>query len=152
MANQSAYRVYQTIIDALDGREWRYKRDDEKLTVNYKVGGDDLPMDFILSVDEDRELIRLFSPLPFTFEEDKRVEGALSTCHATAKLANGCFEYDLSDGMVVFRLVQPYENCDISVDLINYMISVSCRTVDDYNDKLFAVSKGYVKITDFLSE
>jgi hypothetical protein len=152
MANRDAKKVYDTIIKALDGREWVYQRDDDELTVTYKVGGDDLPMHFILRVDEERNLIRLFSPMPCNFPEDKRIEGAIATCYATNKLANGCFEYDLSDGMAVFRMANPYENCDISVDLINYMISVGCNTVDEYNDKLFMIAKGMLKITDFIEQ
>ena len=87
-----AKQVYQTMCDAIDRRNWRYGKDEEKLLVHFGVNGDDIPMQFILIVDADRQLIRVMSQLPFKMSEDKRMEGAIATCVAwrTAALITIC--------------------------------------------------------------
>ena len=152
MANMTAEKMYKTVIAALDEREWKYEREDEKLRVTYKVGGEDLPMHFIMWVDEEHELVRLVSPMLVNFPEDKRVEGAIATCYVTNTLANGCFEYDLSDGQTVFRMANTYAGSDITTKVIHYMISVAAKTVDDYNDKFFMLAKGMLSIDDFIGQ
>lgn len=68
------------------------------------VQGDDLPMQFILIVDGERQLIRLLSPMPYAMSEDKRIGGALATCAASYSMPDGSFDYDLSDGSIIFRM------------------------------------------------
>ena len=58
-----AKKVYQTVCSALEERNWTYKKDEEKLAVFFGVTGEDLPMDIVMSVDEDRQLLRIFSPM-----------------------------------------------------------------------------------------
>ena len=120
------------------------------MVITYGVRGDDLPMDFLVIVDEDRQLLRMVSPFQFKMDEAKRVEGAIITCAATERIANGCFDYDFSDGSISFRMNQIFMDCEIGEELIRYMINVSVQTVDEYNDKFFMVSKGMTSLDDFL--
>ena len=76
--NMTAQQVYATMCQALDERNWKYTRFEEDLVVSFGVNGDDLPMNFVLQVDEERQVIRLMSGLPFKMPEDKRVEGAIA--------------------------------------------------------------------------
>ncbi len=147
---ERALQVYNTLCSAIEGRDWKYDKIEEDLVVHFSVSGDDLPMVFIMRVDEERELISLHSHLGFDFPEDKRVEGAVATCAVTYKLADGCFDYDISDGAVMFRLVACYRGSEVGEMLFQYMISCACTTVDKYNDKFFALSKGMIDLSAFL--
>lgn len=149
---KQAELVYQTVCAALDARSWKYSKDEAKLLVHFGVSGDDLPMRFIIVVDADRQLIRLMSPLSFKMSEDKRMEGAVAACAATYGMADGGFDYDLTDGEIVFRMTASFRESVIGEGLIQYMISCSCAMVDEYNDKFLALSKGMLSISDFIKK
>ena len=148
---EHAKEVYTTLCSALDDRNWKYEKDEDKLLVHFSVSGDDLPMRFVMVVDADRQLVRLLSQLPVVFGEDKRMDGAIACCAVTNKLANGSFDYDFATGKVVFRMTQTIRGSSIGPELLNYMVNCSAVTVDNYNDKLFAISKGFLDVTDFLA-
>ena len=51
MEMQKAVEMYNIVCQALDERNWRYKKDDELLKVTFGVSGDDLSMDFLIFID-----------------------------------------------------------------------------------------------------
>lgn len=146
-----AKQVYKTLCDAIEKREWNFGKDEEKLVVHFGVNGDDIPMQFILVVDAERQLIRVMSPLPFKMSEAKRMEGAIATCVASYGMADGSFDYDLSDGTIVFRMTASFRESLIGEGLFQYLISCSCAMVDEYNDKFLAIDKGLLSISDFIA-
>lgn len=145
-----AKTVFTTLCDAMENRGWKYEKDEQDLTVHFIVSGEDIPMQFILVIDAERQLIRLMSPLPFKMSEDKRIEGAIATCAASFGLADGSFDYDLSEGRIIFRMTASFRESLIGEELFHYMIECSCVTVDEYNDKFLAVDKGLLSISDFI--
>ena len=147
-----AKQVYQTLCDAIERRDWNFEKDEEKLLVHFGVNGDDIPMQFILIVDAERQLIRVMSPLPFKMSESKRMEGAIAACAASYGMTDGSFDYDLSDGAIVFRMTASFRESLIGEGLFQYMISCSCAMVDKYNDQFLALDKGIMSITDFISK
>lgn len=147
-----AKQVYKTLCDAIEKREWNFNKDEESLVVYFGVSGDDIPMQFILVVDAERQLIRVMSPLPFKMSEDKRIEGAVATCAASFGMVDGNFDYDLSNGAIVFRMTASFRESLIGEGLFQYLISCSCAMVDKYNDKFLAIDKGLMSISDFIAE
>ena len=147
-----AKQVYRTLCKAIEKRKWNFGKDEEKLLVHFSVNGDDIPMQFILIVDAERQLIRVMSPLPFKISESKRIEGAIATCAASFGMADGSFDYDLSDGTIVFRMTASFIESLIGEGLFQYMISCSCAMVDKYNDQFLALDKGIMSITDFITK
>lgn len=146
-----AKNVYNTLCAAIERREWRFDKDEENLVVHFGVSGDDIPMQFIMVVDAERQLIRLLSPMAFKMSESKRMDGAIATCVASFGLADGSFDYDLADGTIVFRMTASFRESSIGEGLFQYMISCSCAVVDEYNDKFLAIDKGLMSITDFIA-
>ena len=147
-----AKQVYKTMCEALDKRDWHYGKEEEKLLVHFGVNGDDIPLQFIIVVDAERQLIRLVSPLPFKMSESKRIEGAIAACAASYNMADGSFDYDLSDGRIVFRITASFRESEIGEGLMQYMISCTCAMVDEYNDKFLAIDKGILSIGDFIAK
>lgn len=150
MAN--AQQVYETLCKALDRRNWKYGKDEEKLLVHFGVNGDDIPMNFIIVVDADRQLVRLMSHLPFKMSQEKRMEGAIAACAASYGMADGSFDYDLSDGEIVFRMTASYRESQLGEGLFQYLISCTCAMVDKYNDQFLALDKGFMSIADFIAK
>ena len=147
---ERAKKAYATLCEALDARNWKYEKVDDELLVHFSVNGDDLPIQYIIFVDVDRQLIRLLSHMSFDMSEDKRIDGAIATCHATYGLRDGSFDYDLSDGKIVYRMTSAFLDNEVPVSVIQYMIDFTGAVVDKYNDKFFALNKGFLTIEKFL--
>lgn len=148
--NALAREVYEVLCQAIDNRDWRYEKEEEKLLVHFGVNGDDIPMNFIIFVDADRQLITSLSPLPFMMSEEKRVEGAIAACVASFGMADGSFDYDLSNGRISFRMTASFRDSKIGDGLFQYLISCSCAMVDKYNEQFLAIDKGMLSIADFI--
>ena len=146
-----AKSVYDGLCTSLEKREWHYNKHEEDLVVTFGVNGEDIPMQFVFAVDAERQLLRVFSKLPFTVPEEKRMDLAIATCVASNGLADGSFDYDIAKGTIVFRLTASFRESKIGDGLFEYLIGCSCCTVDEYNDKFFALCKGIISIEDFVN-
>ncbi len=149
---KNAQNVYKTLCAMLDEKELKYEKHEDDLVVTFILGGDDIPMQFVLNVDSDRQLIRLLSPIPVTFEGDKRIEGAIATCQANYRIADGSFDFDFKQGRILFRMTSSYIDSLISKDVFEYMVAVASYTVDEYNDKFFMLAKGQLPIEEFFKK
>lgn len=145
-----AKSVYEDICSAFDEREIKYTRHDDDLVLTLSFSGDDLPMDFIVRVNPDAQVVSMYSKLPVTMPEDKRVEGAVAACIASYGIVNGSFDYNISDGTIVFRVVESYRDSIIAGEVYIYMIMIANGTVDKYNDRFLMLSKGMMDIQKFI--
>lgn len=156
MANDNAMQIakanYAALCKMMDNRGWHYTPDDEKLIITCSFSGEDIPMKFLLHVRADREVVSLVSFLPFKMPEDKRIDGALAVTVANHGMVNGCFDYDLSDGEVMFRLATAFHDTVLSEEVYRYMILVAASTVDRYNDRFLMLAKGKSDIKQFIEE
>ena len=147
---QKAKSVYETICKALDARDWKYKRFDEDLTISCGARGDDLPMDIIIMLNTQAQVVSVLSPMPYKVAEEKRVDVALAIAIANYGLVNGSFDYDLSDGEIRFRMVSSFRDSVLGEELFDYMVMVTASTVDRYNDRFLMISKGILSIEQFV--
>ena len=147
---RSAAEVYGTLCGMLDHIGWTYDKEEEKFLIRSGVKGDDLPINFVVLVKPRNEVVQLLSAMPFNVPEDKRVDCALAICAANYGLVDGSFDYDLSDGQIVFRLTSSYRDSLLSEELFKYMVMVSAATIDKYNDRFFMLAKGMIDVRKFL--
>ena len=145
-----AKETYATLCKMLDNRDWHYDKMEDDLVIKSGIKGDDFPIEFIMRVNARNEVVSFISWMPFNVDESKRIDIALAVCAANYGLVDGSFDYDLSDGSILFRLTSSYKNTVLSEDLLEYMLMVSATTVDEYNDKFFMISKGMMTIQQFL--
>ena len=147
---RQAQTAFNTLCDMLDDHEWKYHRDDEKLRIECGANGEDLPIDIRITVDADKQLVTLLSQLPFKVPEDDRVLGAVSVCAANYNMVDGNFDYNLSSGSIIFRLTSSIRESLVSKDVFEYMLFVSCATIDNYNDKFLMLIKHAMSLEDFI--
>lgn len=147
-----AKQVYQTLCEAIENRSWSFGKEEKDLIVHFGVNGENAQMRFIIIVDAERQLIRLMSPLPFKMSEAKRLDGAIAACALSFGMADGSFDYDLSDGSIVFRMTASFRESIIGEGLFHYMIACSCAMVDKYNGQFLALDKGTMSIADFIEK
>ena len=150
MKHMLAVQTYNTFCAAIEKRNWKYDRDEEKLVIFFTVNGDDIPMQLILRVDEDRQVLQMMSPLPFEMSESKRIEGAIAACAASYGLADGCFEYDLSNGRIVYRVSTSFVDSILGEGVMQYMMDCTLAIVDQYNDLFLALEKGIIDLPTFI--
>lgn len=148
----AAGQVYATLCQALDERDWRYDRVEKDLVVRFGVNGEDIPIQFVILVDAERQMVRCMSMLPFKMSESKRIEGAIAACAASYGMADGSFDYDVTDGTLFFRMTASFRESRVGTALFSYLIDCSCAMVDRYNDKFLALDKGMLSINDFITQ
>lgn len=142
--------VYETICKMFDEKNFHYKRREDDHVITCQVRGDDLPMDILFAVHDDRQIVQLLSPMPFTVPEDKRMDIALAITVINNRLVDGSFDFDLSKGRITFRQTASYIESILGKELFEYMLMVSASTVDEYNDKFLMIAKGMVSFEQFL--
>ena len=149
---QAGLNAYRTLISMMNNQGLKYTSFDDNLRVELGFNTDDFDIKLICIIDEERELVRIFSFLPFKFPEDKRVEGAIAATVANHGMVNGSFDFDISDGEMTFKCVNSYKDGGFNEEIANYMVSVVVSTVDNYNDRFFGVAKGMISIQDFMEK
>lgn len=147
-----AREVFETVCAAIEDHKWHYQKDEKEKVALFTVVGDDLPMAFVVQVDEERQLVRLASKLPFTFDTARRLEGSRVTNFINYKMVDGCFDFDCKEGLIAYRMTTSFRDSLISKELLIFMVEVACYTVDRYNDSLLMVSKGKMSVEDFIDE
>lgn len=147
-----AENIYNALIKICEERKWHYTRNDEQKMVDFMITGDDLVMRFFIIVDEERQLVRIASPMMFRPNRNNSLNLCLATTVINYLLQDGNFEYDPKDNTLQFRMTASILHGNFGIGLFNYLIDCACTTVDMYNDKLFAVSLGYLGLDDILKE
>lgn len=147
---QRAKIVYGKMKAHLTANDFKYECDDQKMTIVLRATGEDLPLLVFASVDADRQLIRILSPIPVKMPEDKRIEGAVASAVANYGIVAGNFDYDMNDGEIRFRVTQSFREGDVTDEIIRYMFSILFGTVDQYNDRFFMLAKGMMSLEQFI--
>ena len=145
---KQAQATFKTLCSMLDNQGWHYDKDENGLEINCGVSGDDLPINVRMVVNPQMGIVSLLSNLPFTVPENKRMEVALTVCAINDRLVDGSFDYDYLSGKIVFRITTSFRNSILSEEALKYVLFVSCGTVDDYNDKIYDVTKGHMTVQD----
>ena len=149
---KEAKKVFDSLVKMLDERDWNYEKHEDELLIRSGIKGEDLPIEFLMVIKPKNQLVQFLSKLPFSFPDDKRVDGAIAICVANYGLIDGSFDYDINDGEIIFRLNSSYRESVLGPDLFEYMIMVSASTIDNYNDKFFMLAKGMMTIQQFLEQ
>lgn len=144
-----AKSVYEGFCTMLDNNDWHYDRHDDDLTITCGARGEDLPMEFIIMVNTAAQVVSVYSMMPTKMPEDKRVEGAIAVAMANHGMVNGHFDYDVSDGSILYKMVTSFRGSLLAEEVYHYMIMLSASIVDDYNDKFLMISKGMMTLEQF---
>ncbi len=147
---EQAKRVFDTLCRTLDKNEWKYKRFDDRLAIECSARGDDLPMDFTITVDTKRNLVMLLSLLPYTIQDDHRIDVAVAVSAINNMLVDGSFDYNVATGELFFRMTNSFFDSELSGSVFEYMLFGACHMIDEYNDKLLMLAKGMLSIEKFL--
>lgn len=143
--------IFEALCSTLERAKVKFSRDDEKLRVDYTYKGDDLLMPFVFVVDPDREFVRLISPLAPRVKEEKRLDVAVALSLLNYRLAFGCFDLDMNDGELRFRMVNSFRDTRLSEEVFSMMVQTGYAIVEKYNDKLYALAAGILSLEQFVT-
>ena len=155
MANNNEIRAknaFETFCAYFDGRGLKYDRNDGgdgNYSISISGKGKDLSMNFFIAISAKNELLSILSEMPFTFEQNKIVEGVIATTIVTDLLREGSFDFDIKSGRIFYRLTTSFNQMEVTKELCAHMFEISTYTVDRYNDKLFMVAKGAMSSEEF---
>ena len=145
-----ARTVYKSLCAMLDEHDWHYQKDEDNLSIKCGAQGDDLPMEIIVKVDDDRKLVTLISFMPYAVPENRRSALAVAVSQANNGMVDGSFDYSYLTGRIMFRMTSSYRESLIGKNLFDYMITCACYTIDEYNDKFLFVAKNEMSTEEIL--
>ena len=148
---KQAQAVYKALCAMLDERGWRYTKDESELLIRCGAQGEDLPMEIMIRVDVERQIVTLLSPMPFTVPDARRTALAVAVTLANNGMVDGSFDYDYLTGRILFRMTSSYRQSLIGKKMFAYMLDCSCYTIDEYNDKFLAVAQTEMSINEILN-
>ena len=107
-------------------------------------------MDIKITVSAGRQMVLLLSQMPFVIAEDKRLELAIAVSIVNNRLVDGCFDYNVKTGYMVFRMTNSFLESTLGKEVFSYMLFCSCQTIDEYNDKFLMLAKEMLSLEQFI--
>ncbi len=147
---QKAIALFEKMCRMLEDRKIKFQTDGLTATVLMKT--QDLPICLIIKVDSECAELKIESPLPFYVPEQRRTDVALAVNFINGILVDGCFEFNMMNGAIDFRLSNTVIGCELSEEAIKSMFHAALFTVDDFNEKLFGIACNRISIGEFLEE
>ena len=146
----AAKETYELLCNTLTKLEFPFERKDEELCIISHVRGDDLPIDMLVSVEAEKQMVLVLSRMPLVVPEDKRLDMALAVSFVNNMLVDGCFDYDINSGRVTYRMTNSFIESRLSEGLFKYLVFGSCQVIDEFNDKFLMLAKDMISITQFI--
>ena len=145
--------VYDTVCAARDKMKWVYDKEEEELAITTGAKGTDLPIDIIIRVIPEAEVLSVQVPFAFEVPDEHSIDVAIAVSAANYGLIRGCFDYDMTTGDLRFRICAPYNgNTTLAQDVVEMLVLIAATTVDSYQTRLLMVAKGVVTPSQFLAE
>lgn len=71
---------------------------------------------------------------------------------ANNNVIDGMFLYDLENGIISYKFTSNYKDSVLGEGLFEFMIGCAIKTIDDYNDKFYLISKKMLGLEEFVQE
>ena len=146
-----AREVFEDVGAIIEGRGWYSEWDEAGLMISFGTGGSEVPPRLVAVVDAGRQLLRLVSVVMTEFPEELRMDGAVACAAVNAKLPAGCFELDLADGQLSFRISQSVHGSSVNTDQFLDMIRLSDAAQKAYGEGLSLLAQDVFDLQSFLA-
>ena len=146
----NARKAFDTCCAALDDMDFRYDSRPEDLVIVTGAKGDDLPMNMIIRINPETQRVVVLSKLPGEIPSSMVAEMAVAVCEINYMLVDGCFDYDIKNSALIFRMNHSFMNSELGKEAFQYMVRVSFGTIDEFNEKLAALAEGVITLEQFI--
>lgn len=147
-----AAKNYRTLLEAVEANDWKCKHDDSALKISYGVNGDNLHMEFTITVIPEKQLVSLHSDLPCKFPPKMTAIGAMVICAANYSLSDGNFDFNVDNGSVSFKMTESYRGGILAIDAYKYLLNYSAWAVDKFYKPINDVINGKRHHKDVIEE
>ena len=144
--------VYNKFKNHLQSKNFKFDAHDDDLVIFLTVHGEDLPQPTLIKVYDDRNVVQIVSPIPVKMPEDKIIDGAAAVTAANYGMLNGCFEMNMSNGEIRFRIAHNFEETGISEKTVQYLLALTFLITDKFNDRFFMLAKGVLSLEQFIQK
>lgn len=144
----TSQKAYKTLIGMFDRINWVYDKYDDKLLVETGMKSNDLKINFKIYIYEKYDELIVISKLPFTVSSMRREVMALAVCMINNSIRNGRFDYNINEGELSFRCSSCFTGGELSDKTAERMVMLTGGTVEDYNDKLYAINDGTMSLSE----
>ncbi len=131
-----SWKNYMSLCRTLERNDIRYNREDEKLCVMCRVGGNEIELSFRITINPSKMLITLYSPLPIELCNENAADMALAVCMINSTIEDGLFCMDIKNNLLYFKMTSSFYETQINDTIFEYMLSASADIVDEYYPKL----------------
>lgn len=144
-------KVYKALLSFLDQKGWKYSTQEGELIVHLGFVGEDIPMPIIFDVDENVQILKVISIMPFGVSEEHFLDMSMATTYVNSHLPFGTFMLDMEHKVLSYRNSTCFIDGEIGAETFDLLIDVACTQIDRYNDRFFALEKGMLTLEDFIS-
>ena len=147
---ERADAVFKCYCDFLDGKNFKYQRDESERSIILQITGEDFPMTTLFKVEEEHERTFVFSKIPFEAQKEKLTDLIMATTFINQVLAIGAFCVDTENLYCSFESNEIYTGLEgFNAEYAERVIISAFSAIEKYNDKLFAINKGLMTVRDF---
>lgn len=144
MNQMLAKDLYESVKALLTEIKINFREDTEKLQVSFDYPGKDMPHRMYIQVMPDMAILRFVEYLPFDVPLDRTAEVSDAINRINSVLPVGNFYFDNED-TVFFNIAQLFFNSNISSEVVEILLQRTIHATEDFDDRLLAVTKGYMK-------
>lgn len=146
-----AKETFATLCSAMDNNNWSYRKNEEDMAIECSVRIRELPIDISVTVDAERAMVALYSPMRFVVERNKRIDMAVAVSAVNNLLSDGCFDYNVSTGRMLFRMSSGFVGNKISEKAFSYMIGFSSTVITEFQAKMSLLNDDLLSLEQFLA-
>jgi len=146
-----AQGLYDTYCKVLEDLGFTFEKKPEDYLAIVRISGKDMPHRVIFRINTQAEVIHLIEYLPFEIDEAYVKEVALAMGYINNTIVTGKVSLTPKNE-VLFEMTNFYTESLISKALIEKMLRWFVLIVEDYDDKIAAVNKGYIKAIDAIKK
>lgn len=108
-------------------------------TKKYKDREGDQGISIVISLEEDGEFVKFFTPMAFIYKDGPHREAVFQTCLVISYLTKGVqFEYDPNDGEIRMILEFPLEDNNLTSKQLRRCIQLLAGIADEYYEPMMA--------------
>ncbi len=147
--------LYSKFCGYLDSIGFKYDCDDEKCAVETGVQGDDLPMRFHITFDDEPLRMWMWSMLPAVVRDGKKMAACAIAVHkVNSEMFLGNFDMDPEDGTIGYELTTLFEGCDVEDPQATFgtIVALATSYIDEYNEKIAALAMGMIDLDEFMKK
>ena len=132
-------------------RKWHINVDYSKLSIDFGVTGEDLPMRVFIFANENTGMLYCVYPFPGSIPENKRVEMAAVINQMNDFYGLGTVEFDISKGEILYRQTTCLVGLELTDRFCGVCISYALDLVDKYNDKFVMYAQGKINAEQLIA-